>query len=67
MARKLTNKENDKLPLQDLEYGEETENMENETHTIGPGIWQETMKNLENETHTIQDLEYVEKTDQRGK
>ena len=34
MARKLTNKENDNLPLQDLEYGKETKNVENETHTL---------------------------------
>ena len=34
MARKLTNKENEKLTLQDLEYGEETENVENEKHTL---------------------------------
>ena len=34
MARKPTNKDNDKLPFQDLEYGEETENVENETHRL---------------------------------
>ena len=34
MAMKLTNKENDKLKQQDLDYGEKTLNVENETYTL---------------------------------
>jgi hypothetical protein len=28
-------------------------NMENETHTVWPGIWQETLKNMKNEKCTV--------------
>jgi hypothetical protein len=34
---------------------------------VGPGIWRETLKNMQNEKCTIEDLEYVEKTEKRGK
>jgi hypothetical protein len=34
---------------------------------VGHGIWRETLKNVENEKCTIYDLEYVEKTEKRGK
>ena len=42
MAIKLTNKKNDKLKQQDLDYGEKTEKKTwkmRHTHTVGPGIW----------------------------
>ena len=35
--------------------------------TLGPGIWQEILKNVENEKYTLQDLEYGDKTEKRGK
>jgi hypothetical protein len=38
-----------------------------ETHTIGPGIWQETLKNVKYEKYTLSDLDYGEKTEKRGK
>ena len=38
-----------------------------ETHTVEPGICRENRKNEENVKHTLQDLEYGEKTDKRGK
>ena len=41
--------------------------MENEKHTVLPGIWQETLKNVENEKSTPEDLEYGEKTEKRRK
>ena len=34
-----------------------------ETHTISPGICQETVKNVNNEKYTLQDLDYGEKTE----
>ena len=34
MARKFKIKKNEKYTLQDLEYGEETENVETETQTL---------------------------------
>ena len=37
--------------------------MENEKHTVGCEIWQETLKKLKNEKCTLQDLEYGEKTE----
>ena len=36
-------------------------------NTVGTGIWQETLKNLENKKYTLQDLDYGEKTEKRGK
>ena len=48
-------------------WRETLKNVQNETHTVGPGIWRETLKNVKNDEHTLQDLEYVEKTDKRGK
>ena len=36
-------------------------------HTVGPGKWQETVKNVKNEKCTLQDLDYGEKTEKRGK
>ena len=36
-------------------------------HTLGPEIWGETLKNVENEKFTLQDLEYGEKSEKRGK
>ena len=38
-----------------------------ETHTVGPGIWRETVKNVKYEKYTLQDLDYGEKTEKRGK
>ena len=42
-------------------------NMENETHTVGPGIWPESVKNVKYEKYTRQDMCYDEKTKKRGK
>ena len=68
MARKLKNLKNENCTLQDLEYGEKTENHgKGETHTLGPIIWQKTLKNTENETNTLQDLDCGEKTEKCGK
>ena len=39
--------------------------MENEKHTVLPGIWQETLKNVENEKCSVSDLEYGENTGKR--
>ena len=33
----------------------------------GPGIWRETLTTVQNEKHTLQDLDYGEKTEKRGK
>jgi hypothetical protein len=33
-GKKIQNKKNEKYTLQDLEYGEETENVETETQTL---------------------------------
>ena len=38
-----------------------------ETHSISPGICQETVKNVNNEKYTLQDLVYDEKTEKREK
>ena len=38
-----------------------------ETHTVGPGLCQRTVKYVQNEKCTIQDLEYGNKTEKRGK
>ena len=38
-----------------------------ETHTIGPEIWIGILKKLENETQTLFDLEFGEKTEKGGK
>ena len=35
--------------------------------TVGPRIWRETMKFVENEEFILQDLEFREKTEKRGK
>ena len=44
--------------------GRNTEKREKcETHTLGPGIGQETLKNEENQKCTLQDLDYGEKTE----
>ena len=54
--------ENEKCTLQDLEYGQKTENHgKRETHTVGREIYRETLKNVKNEKFTLQDLEYGEK------
>ena len=46
MARKVANKENEKLTLQDIQYGKKpTENRGKlEMHTVAPGIWEKTDK-----------------------
>ena len=42
MARNLKNKKNEKYTLYELGYGEYTEKLGKlDTHTVGPGIWQE--------------------------
>ena len=33
-----------------------------ETHSISPGICQETVKNVNNEKYTLQDLDYCQNT-----
>ena len=42
-------------------------NKENEKHTLGHEIWQETLKNVKNVKCTLQDMEYGEKTENNGK
>ena len=37
------------------------------THTVGLGKWRGTVKNFKNEKYTLQDLDYGEKTEKRGK
>ena len=50
----MKNGENEKCTLQDLEYGEKTENHGKlETHTVGHEIRQETLKNMKNEKYTV--------------
>ena len=67
MVRKLKNVENDRQTLQDLEYGEKSDQRENrETHMVGPGTRQETVKNLKNEICTQQDL-YMPRKSKMGK
>ena len=34
---------------------------------VGCKIWRETIKNVKNEKYTLQDMDYGEKTDKRGK
>ena len=47
MARNTKNLENEKCPAQDLQYGEKTEKHGKlDTHTVGPGKWQETLKKV---------------------
>ena len=42
MARNTKNLENEKCPVQDLQYGEKTEKHGKlDTHTVGPGKWRE--------------------------
>ena len=56
MARKLTNKKNDRLKQQDLDYGKNTEKRgKGDTHMVGHGIWLGTVKNVKKEkcTHTV--------------
>ena len=64
----LKNIENEKCTLQDLEYGEKSENYGKcETHTVGREIFQETLKKVKNENSTLEDQEYGEKTENHGK
>ena len=54
--------------MQDLDCGEKTEKRGKcDTHTVGPGIWQETVKNMKYEKYTMQDLDFGEKPEKRGK
>ena len=63
MTKSLKNVKNEKCTLQDLEYGEKTENHgKRETHTISPKICQEKVKNVNNEKYTLQDLDYCQNT-----
>ena len=67
MVRKLKIMENHKHTLQDLKYGKNSVKRDKwEMQTVGPVIWHETVKNVKNEKCTMQDLEYVNKTDQLG-
>jgi hypothetical protein len=34
-------------------WQETLKNVQNETHSVGPGIWRETLKNLKNEKATL--------------
>ena len=57
-----------KCTLQDLEYGQKTDNQGKiETQTVGRELWQETMKNVSNKKYTLQDLDYDEKSEKHGK
>ena len=61
MAIKLTNKDNEKLKLQDPEYGEKSDKRgKSETHVVGYDMAR-NMKNVQNEKQTLQDLENGEK------
>ena len=40
-GKKMKIMENEKHPLDDLKNDEITENLKNEMHTVGPGIWRE--------------------------
>ena len=48
-------------------WRETLKNVQSETHTVGPGIWQQTVKNVKYEKYTMQDLDFGEKTEKRGK
>ena len=55
-----------KCTLQDLEYGQKTDNQKIiETQTVGRELRQETLKNMKNKKYTLQDLDYDEKTEKR--
>ena len=79
MARNLKNMEQETNTLQELEYGEKTDQKDladgNKTgkqkkfRKSQDRTWNmvKNTEKLENEKHTLQDLEYGEKTDQKGK
>ena len=48
-------------------WRETLKNVQSETHTVGPGIWQQTVKNVKYEKYTMQDLDFGEITEKRGK
>ena len=57
-----------KCTLQDLEYGQKTDNQGKiETKTVELELWQETLKNVNNKKYTLQDLDYDEKSEKHGK
>ena len=64
----LQNIENEKCTLQNLEYGEKTENHgKGDTNTVSLGIWRETLRKVENVKCILQNLEYGEKTEKTWK
>ena len=48
-------------------YRETLKKLQNETHTVKPGIWQETVKNVKYEKYTMQDLNLGGNLEKRGK
>ena len=63
----LKNMKNQNCTLQDLEYGEKTDQKaKSETHMVGPGIWRKRLKNVQNEKHVLQDLDCGKKIKKLG-
>ena len=53
--------------LQDLKYGENSDKRGKcETHMVRYEISRKTLKNVKNEKQTLQDMEFVNKTHQKG-
>ena len=42
-------------------------NFENEKHTLGREMWEETLKTMKNEKYPLYDLNNGQKTEKRGK
>ena len=42
-------------------------NFENEKHTLGREMWEETLKNMKNEKYRLYELNNGQKTEKRGK
>ena len=61
MARKQTNVENEKLPWQDMKYGQKHLKTCKMKHTLQDPEYGEKTKNFEKEKHTLQYLKYGEK------
>ena len=62
-GEKMKNVENETQILFYLYYGKKTEKRaKRKTHTISPGICQDTVKNVNNEKYTLQDLDYCQNT-----
>jgi hypothetical protein len=54
MSRKLTNDENEKIMVRSGIWQETWKNVQDrETHTVGPGKWQEKVKGVKYEKYTL--------------